>query len=149
MPSGYGISTDDEGQLDWSWAAQRLADSRSYWICTASSTGRPHVAPVWGLWLDDVFFFSSDPTSRKGRNIAAGSPVVMHLESGDDVVILEGDAAQPQPELLGRAATAYREKYDTPIDPDNPGHGMYVVRPTVVLAWREQDFPTSATRFTF
>ncbi|MDX6285560.1 MAG: hypothetical protein QOG53_1045 [Frankiales bacterium] len=150
MPSGYGISTDDVGQLDWSWAEEQLVAARNYWVCTSSRDSRPHVAPVWGLWLDGAFFFSSDPTSRKGRNIAAGSTVVMHLESGNDVVVIEG-AAEPPPdsEWLARAAAAYQKKYDTPIDPDNPGHGMYVVRPTKVLAWREQDFPTSATRFRF
>jgi pyridoxine/pyridoxamine 5'-phosphate oxidase len=150
MPSGYGLSTDEAGQLDWSWAAQRLVASRNYWVCTSSRDGQPHVAPVWGLWIDDAFFFSSDPTSRKGRNIAAGSPVVAHLESGDDVVVIEGHAEPPPDrDWLERAAAAYKEKYDTPIDPDNPGHGMYVVRPTKALAWREQDFPTSATRYSF
>jgi hypothetical protein len=148
MPRGYGISTDDAGELDWSWAEARLLGARNYWVCTSSPDAHPHVAPVWGLWIDDAFFFSSDPTSRKGRNIAAGSPVVMHLESGDDVVVIEGRAESPADKAwLARVATAYQEKYDTPIVPDNPGHGMYVVRPTKVLAWREQDFPTSATRF--
>ena len=150
MPIGYGIHTDDEGQLDWAWAAQRLTEARNYWICTSSGDGRPHVAPVWGLWIDGSFFFSSDPTSRKGRNIAAGSPVVMHLESGDDVVVVEGPAEAPTDhDWLARVAAAYKDKYATSIDPDNPGHGMYVVRPTKVLAWREQDFPTSATRYSF
>jgi hypothetical protein len=149
MPGGYGISTDAAGQLDWAWAEERLTAARNYWVCTASPRGRPHVAPVWGLWIDDAFFFSSDPTSTKGRNIEAGSIVVVHLESGDDVVILEGPASPPAAALLQRAAAAYQEKYDTPIDPNNPGHGMYVVRPMTALAWREQDFPTSATRYSF
>jgi hypothetical protein len=74
----------------------------------------------------------------------------MHLESGDDVVVIEGIAeAPPDRDWLARVAAAYQAKYDTGIDPDNADHGMYVVRPTKVLAWREQDFPTSATRYRF
>jgi len=30
-----------------------------------------------------------------------------------------------------------------------PGTVMYGVRPRVVLAWREKDFPSSATRWEF
>jgi hypothetical protein len=48
-----------------------------------------------------------------------------------------------------RVAELYREKYGTGIDPDNADHGLYVVRPTMAWAWREQDFPTSATRYSF
>jgi hypothetical protein len=148
MPSGYGISPDDDGQLEWSWVEGQLTQARNYWVCTANQDGRPHVAPVWGLWVDGAFFFATDPTSRKGRDIAAGSGVVMHLESGDDVVVVEGDAEPPPDgDWMARVATAYEEKYATPIDPNDPDHGMYVVRPVTVLAWREQDFPTSATRF--
>jgi general stress protein 26 len=150
MPSGYGISTDDAGKLDWTWATERLAASRNYWVCTSSPDGRPHVAPVWGLWVDDAFFFATDPTSRKARDIASGSPVVVHLESGDEVVIIDGRADMPSDgAYLERVADQYLSKYGTGIDPDNPDHGMYVVRPTTAWAWREQDFPTSATRYNF
>jgi hypothetical protein len=97
-----------------------------------------------------VFFFSTDPTSRKARDIATGSTVVVHLESGDDVVVIDGPASSPEGgDWLQLVAAAYQEKYDTGVDPDNPDHGMYVVRPTTAWAWREQDFPTSATRYNF
>ena len=149
MPAGYGIATDSAGQLDWAWAEERLAGARNYWVCTASAAGRPHVAPVRGLRVDDAFFFSTDPTSRKGRDIAAGSRVVVHLESGDDVVVVEG-TAEPPPDRawLAHITDRYLAKYDTGIDPDK-NHGLYVVRPTTAWAWREQDFPQSATRYRF
>src|SRR5688500_5507460 len=57
----YGISADEEGMLDWSWAAERLAASRAYWIATTRDDGSPHVAPVWGLWHDDAVVFGTSP----------------------------------------------------------------------------------------
>ena len=49
-------------------------------------------------------------------------------------------------DALQRLADAYEAKYDhRPTDEQTDG--VYVVRPARVLAWREQDFPTSATRF--
>src|SRR5205823_8491316 len=113
MPSGYGINrATDEGLLPWSFVQERLTTARNYWIATARPDGRPHVAPVWGLWLDEAFYFSTDPASRKARNLQASPALVVHLESGDDVVILEGTAERvADPYLRDRFAEAYDAKY--------------------------------------
>ncbi|MBI2911131.1 MAG: pyridoxamine 5'-phosphate oxidase family protein, partial [Chloroflexi bacterium] len=71
LPATYGIATGNEGMLPWSYVREQMAKSRNFWVATTRPDGRPHVTPVWGLWLDESFFFSSDPTSRKGRNLAA------------------------------------------------------------------------------
>jgi len=105
------------------------------------------VAPVWGLWLDEAFYFSTDPASRKARNLQANPAQVVHLESGDDVVILEGTAeGVADPSLRARFAEAYHAKYQ--IRPDVGDAALvYGLRPRVAQAWREQDFPNSATRW--
>ena len=77
--------------LDWSWAVERLVASRNYWIGTADEDGRPRAIPVWGLWFDDSVVFGTNPRSRKGRNLERDPRVVVHLESGDEAVILEGE----------------------------------------------------------
>jgi len=88
----YGIWAADEGAglLDWEWATQRLERAHNYWVATASGSGRPHAAPVWGLWNDGVFFFSTARGSRKGLNLAANPFAVVHLVCGDEVVNFEG-----------------------------------------------------------
>ena len=48
--------------------------------------------PVWGAWVDGMFFFHSHPGTRKARNLAVNPAIVVHLECGDDVVIVEGEA---------------------------------------------------------
>ena len=148
MPREYAIAAGGEGLLPWSWAVERLAAARTYWLATSRSDGRPHVMPVWGLWLEGALSFSIARRSRKARNLAARPQAVAHLESGDEAVILEGavhevtDAA-----LLARFADAYAAKYRFRPDPHDVANGTYVLRPRVVFAWREQDFPTSATRW--
>lgn len=147
----YGLSTADEGMLDWAWAEERLIASRNYWIVSASLDGHAHAAPVWGVWMEGALVFGVGKTSRKGHNLLANPRAVAHLESGDDVVIVEGRAAQIQDRaLLERMTPLYAAKYaftpDTSSDPNN----LYLrLAPEVVLAWREHDFPTSATRFEF
>ena len=148
MPIDYGIATTPDGQLPWSWVIERLTSSRNYWICTTRADGRPHAMPVWGLWLTDAIVFSTDPASIKGRNLAARPELVVHLESGDETVIAEGRAERlTADELPIDFVAAYEAKYGHHVDTSNPMFGFYRLRPSRVLAWREADFPTSATRF--
>lgn len=146
MPAGYGISADGAGELPWGEVAERLAAARNYWLCTTRPDGRPHAMPVWGLWLQDALVFSTDPSSRKGRNLAANPAAVVHLESGDDVVVLEGSVGPYRGDVTD-FAERYAGKYGFRPEPGDEAQGVYTFRPSVALAWREADFPTSATRW--
>jgi hypothetical protein len=146
MPGGYGIAAGDEGTLPWSWVEEQCTAARNYWVCTTRAAGRPHAMPVWGLWLEGRVVFSTDPSSTKARNFVARPEVVVHLESGDDVVVLEGRIEPMDPSLLPAFLDAYDAKYSFRPD-EAQTEGVYQLRAERVLAWREKDFPTSATRF--
>jgi len=104
--------------------------------------------PVWGLWLDGAFVFATDAASRKGRNLAVNPNASVHLESGDDVVILEGVMETLSgTSSLKRFVDAYDAKYK--VRPDVSDAPVYRLRPTAAFAWREKDYPTSATRWAF
>ena len=145
MPEGYGLKPPSEGRLiAWEDVIQSLTSARTYWVVTASTRGKPHAAPVWGIWQEGSFYFGTDPASRKGRNLDANPHIVLHLESGDDAVIVEGTAKLSQPELLPAGLNErYLEKYG--IDPS--GSPTYRLDPSKVLAWSETDFPECATRW--
>ncbi len=153
---GYGIPETDEGLLPWSHVHERLEKARNYWICTASTEGRPHAIPIWGAWTDGRVFFEGGGHTRWARNLAANAAVAVHLESGDDVVILEGVAEQifkPDRALFERIDAQYASKYDykpsnnlkSPDEQPFPEGGLWAVRPRLVLAWTK--FPTDMTRF--
>lgn len=148
MPPGYGMRPEGD-HLPWSWAEERLVRSRSYWIATTRPDGRPHVMPVWGVWLDGAVVFGTDRGSRKARNLAANPAVVVHLESGDEAVIVEGvaeeviDAAE-----LQAADAAYKAKYNESLLSAPGDVIIYQVRPRVAFAWQESDF-FHATRWRF
>ena len=153
---GYGIPASDDGLVPWSHARERLERARHYWLATVRPDGRPHAVPTWGVWIDGAFY--TEGGGRKVRNLQANPHVVVHLESGEDVVIVEGLAAElsrPARALFARLDAAYAAKYgykpsDTlaaPTDVPYPQGGLFVVRPHVVFAWRR--FPADATRFLF
>jgi PPOX class probable F420-dependent enzyme len=152
IPAAYGVPTDGSGgeRLPWSWAVEQLTAARNYWICTTRRDGRPHAMPVWGIWLDDAVWFSTDPSSAKGRNMARDPRILVHLESGDDTVVLEGEIERPTDrEALEGFVDAYEEKYDFRIELGNENYGIFMLRPRVAQTWTEKDFPRNATRWTF
>jgi PPOX class probable F420-dependent enzyme len=129
--------------LDWGWAEERLVASRNYWIVTAAADGEPAAAPVWGVWADGAVYFGTNPNSRKGRNLDRDPRVVVHLESGDEVVILRGEAEVT--EVDDSVLDAYEAKYGY----RPPGNRLFRLRPHRALAWLEADYPKTATRFDF
>ncbi len=153
MPSrpyapGYGIPPNPQGMLPWSFVEERMIAARNYWVATVLPTGGPHLTPVWGLWVEGVFYFGSGAQTRKARNLAANPNVAVHPES-DDVVIIEGVAetlTDPDPRLAERVFASSRAKYGMG---SHDIEGSYAVRPRVVFAWSASSFPNTATRWVF
>ena len=142
MPPDYKIPASKEGMLEWGHVRERMEQTRNFWIGTVSADGRPHATPVWGVWLDGALYFDGSPETRRGRNIAANPAVVVNLESGEDVVIIEGDAHEvrsPERALTNRLSADYKAEYGSDgyePEPDQwDAGGLYRMRPRVVFAW--------------
>jgi hypothetical protein len=151
MP-GYGILDADKGKglLPWSWATERLANAHTYWVATTRLDGAPHVMPVWGVWLDDTFCFSTGDQSRKARNLAANPRCVISCEVSEAQIILEGVAeVMIGSELNRRFADAYGPKYEWDMEGFN--EPVYAVRAAVVFGFTTTagEFTSTATRWTF
>lgn len=157
MPD-YGVDTPAWRPLPWSWAAERLAATRNYWVVTVSGDGRPHALPVWGVWHDDEhrFAFSCGPRSRKARNLAANPHAVVAVDDTVECVSVEGRAALV--ETAERQHTwidRYLVKYQ-PISPELSGDFLagnlllefQPVRAFAVIE-REDEFAVRATRWVF
>jgi general stress protein 26 len=94
-----------------------------------ATDGRPHAMPVWGLWVEGVFYFSTGPKSRKARNLARNPRCIVCSERADEAVIKEGVARVIKDgQLLERLAGPYHAKYKPwTLDPElGP---VYAVRP--------------------
>jgi nitroimidazol reductase NimA-like FMN-containing flavoprotein (pyridoxamine 5'-phosphate oxidase superfamily) len=146
---GYGIvgSKEGKGLLPWSWVAKKLTGCHTFWLATIyAGQDRPHVMPVWGVWLDDAFFFSTGRKSRKGQNLAANSACTVTNDDGKEAVIVEGIAIQvDDPGTLERVATAYKKKYK--MDPRSMAEPIFHVKVSRVFGFVEKTFPQSATRW--
>ena len=149
MPALYGMGKAKKGTMKWADVERKLAASRNYWICTSRADGRPHAMPVWGFYLDGAIFFGTGRDTVKAKNIARNPNIVIHLESGDDAVIAECTVAEQSltdHTFRKRINALSNKKYKMPLM-EIPESVLYRARPKVILAWREKDFPVSATRW--
>ena len=70
MPEGYGLPETNDGLLAWDYVVGRMTESLNYWICSVRLDGRPHSAPVWAAWVDDVLYYDGAPDTIHNRNVA-------------------------------------------------------------------------------
>lgn len=146
LPKGYQVASGDE-LIPWSGVERRLEDAANYWLATASPSGKSHVTPVWGVWVDRAFYFDGIATARWARNVTANPTASINLESGVEVVIVEGTVEDVTvgAEVAARILAAWARKYGR-LEP-NPTAGIFRLRPRSVRAWSR--FPDDATRWDF
>lgn len=146
---GYGIVGPEAGAdlLPWTWVERKLARCRTFFLSTIyAGQSRPHVMPLWGVWVDDAFFFSTAHKSRKGQNLAANSACTITNDNGEEAVIVEGQAKLfDDAAVLEHVAAAYKKKYR--MNPRSMGEPIFRVQPSKVFAFIEKSFPQSATRW--
>jgi general stress protein 26 len=145
LAPGYAAPGTKPKLLPWTFAERKLRAARNYWVCTTRADRRPHTAPVWGIWARGGFWFSTDPSSRKARNLKANPNVVIHLESGDEVVVVEGRASVC--DLTAELDRDYHRKYQIHLVGFPAPMVIFHVEPSAVMAWQEKAFPASATRW--
>jgi hypothetical protein len=138
-PKGYPFPTAEEGLLSWEWAAERLAQARHFWLATVRPDGRPHVAPLWGVWIDNAMYFEGYPSTRWARNLAANAVASIHVEHGEEVVIAEGKASLERVELdlAAEIIANWTKKYGR-LEPEPDTRDIYQFRPDSVRGWSNE-----------
>ena len=152
FPKGYVDNPISE--VSWEHVEKRLTESINYWLCSVRPNRHPHVVPRWGVYLDGRFFYDGSPETRHARNIAENPNVTLHLENGNDVVIMYGistPASKPDLELAQRLSEAFCAKYTAEGYAPKPSQwdegGLFVLTPRQCLAWTV--FFENPTKFVF
>jgi hypothetical protein len=136
----YGLPSEHPS-LTWEWVRGQLEGAGTYWVIPGTvgpSGSHPHPRPVWGVWLDDELHLSiGSPVIR--RALGSDPRMTVHLESGTDVVIVEGRlspvSATISASVSAKVLAAYDSKYDWHYDEGRYGP-ISRVTPETVLAWR-------------
>src|SRR5918994_2957138 len=101
------FSSEDATPTEWSAARDQLRDAKSYQLTTVRADGRPHQTTIAGVWVDEVFSFTTSQAEQKAHNLRAGNRHVIVTAGNSDWdgmdVILEGEATRvTDPDRLGR-----------------------------------------------
>jgi len=149
---GYELPESADGLLPFAWARERLAAATTWWVATVRPDGRPHAMPIWGAWVEDRGYLLGQLTARWARNLLTNPAIVIHIQGGEDVVIVEGDArllTAPDSVVLERVRTGfakYQASHGNTVDAAAwVGKGFWEVTPRVVFGF--SDYVTDATRW--
>ena len=100
-------------------------------------------------------YLYSERRTVKARNLAADSRLVVHLESGEDVLIVRGtaeDLGTPAqvPDVVVALTAKYTGEGDQQYLPDaDPDFDVvYAIRPHSAIMWRLADYEASQRRWT-
>lgn len=151
--------------IPWSRAHDQLQDDstkKTYWLATVRPDGRPHVAGVGALWLDEKVYFTSGEGTRKSQDLAANPNCVVSVALPDLDLVVEGTATKvTDSATLQRVAERYASQgwpasvdngaitaaYSAPSAGPPPWH-LYVVTPVTAFGVATAE-PYGAMRWRF
>ena len=138
--------------LTWHVALDRLENAHTYWLTTVRPDGRPHVMPVWAVWIDIALWFSTSEQSVKGRNVAREPRCSVSLDAAGIQIVVDAVARRVTAAAeLHRFADVYTQKYEWPVTvvegavafDDGGGGNVYAVQAETVFALSDDGSFTS------
>ena len=115
-------------------ALHRLAASMYYWICPTWPVGRPHTAPLWGVWLDGALHFGK--REQKARNPEWLPYAIAHIDSNDGVAMVAGTVTPiDDREGIWRILEAEHERYGIEVTEGSGPFRYYRMEPEDGWAW--------------
>ncbi|GHD28123.1 pyridoxamine 5'-phosphate oxidase family protein [Nocardiopsis kunsanensis] len=110
------FSTPGAGPVPWDRARAVVTEAPLCRVTTVRPDGRPHMAPLLGVWVDGAAHFCTGEHERKALNLASDPHCLFSAGTdrlyGPPEVVVEGRAV-PLEESgdLDRVARAYEDKY--------------------------------------
>jgi F420H(2)-dependent biliverdin reductase len=106
---------------------ERLLAERNVWFAAVRPDGRPHLTPIWFVWVDEKMWLCTQNNAVKARNVAANPNVSFALEAGDAPITAEGTAkvilSVDAPKTV---SDAFTKKYNWDIASDPDGYGVVI-----------------------
>jgi PPOX class probable F420-dependent enzyme len=116
---------------------QRLQTQQVIWLASVRPDGRPHLVPIWFVWLGDKIYLGTDPASVKVRNLRANPAVSLALEDGVTPLICEGSAALLEEPIPDGVLAAFMAKYEWDVKADPQYHLLVEITPRKWLSWAD------------
>lgn len=123
----------------WRSLLSRLSRENTIWIATVRPDGRPHMTPVWFIWLEDKVYIATGSDTRKFANLRLNQKVALSLPDTDRVIIIEGEAHVADYRTADKLADYFYNKYEWDYNYDDAADWRLIeITPHRVLAWGDE-----------
>ena len=120
----------------WRAVTARLSRELTVWMATVKSDGRPHLVPVYFVWLDEKIYLVTSSYSQKYTNLRNNQNISLSLNDPYNVLIIEGEAHAVNRATTDSLAEHFIGKYDWDFRTDRSDDWKVIeVTPHKFLAW--------------
>ena len=113
----------------------RLLSERNLWLATTRPNGKPHLVPIWFVWLDGHAFVCTPADSVKVRNLRANPRASLALEDGDRPAIAECTTRLVEKPFPAAVQQAFLEKFGWNISNEAGAYLLIELIPKKWLSW--------------
>ena len=120
----------------WRVLDARLGRESTIWVSTVRPDGRPHMTPVWYVWVDGLIYIAISVDSQKFGNLRGNQAISLALPDTESVIILEGEAHVAKRETIDKLGEHFFHKYEWDFRFDDEADWRLVeITPHKILAW--------------
>ena len=120
----------------WRAIEARLGREMAIWLATVRGDGRPHLVPVWFIWLDEKIYLATGSETQKYANMYHNQSIALSLPDSASVVIIEGEAHVADRNTVDRLADYFYHKYEWDFRYDETAVWRLIeITPHKIMAW--------------
>ena len=125
----------------------RLGRETEIWMATVRHDGRPHLTPMWFVWLNEKIYVSTPSQAQKFINMRHNQSVALSLTDALNVIIIEGEAHVADRALVDELAEYFFNKYEWDFRYDDSAKWQLIeITPLKILAWGDGFDESEGTR---
>lgn len=114
----------------------RLGRETEIWVATVRRDGRPHLVPVWFVYLEGNVYFCTGKETQKWANLLNNQNIALSLPDTNATIIIEGEAHATPHQVTNQLADFFFDKYEWDFRYDDSATWRVVqVIPHKILAW--------------
>jgi F420H(2)-dependent biliverdin reductase len=114
----------------------RLLTEANIWLATTRPNGKPHLIPIWFVWVNERFYICTPDDSVKARNLRANPRASVALEDGNKPVIAECTSEFIPMPFPAAVVEGFVRKYEWNISNDTVYRALIELTPQKWLHWQ-------------